>query len=66
MTIFFLSNDGEKMIHGAIGSTLTTSFDEASVFNKQEYPRFSPTMIRCAWATYFWVSGGRYQQWFLC
>lgn len=48
MTIFFLSNDGEKMIHGAIGSTLTTSFDEASVFNKQEYPRFSPTMIRCA------------------
>ena len=48
MTIFFLSNDGEKMIHGAIGSTLTTSFDEASVFNKQEYARFSPTMIRCA------------------
>ena len=48
----FVPNDGEKMTHGAIGSTLTASFDKAGVFNKQEYPRVSPTRIRCACATF--------------
>ena len=47
----FVPNDGEKKTHGAIGSTLTESFDKAGVFNKQKYPTVSPTKIRCACAT---------------
>ena len=43
----FVQNDGEKMTHGAIGSVLTASFDKACGFNKQEYPRVSPTKITC-------------------
>ena len=48
----FVQNDGEKMTHGAIGSVLTASFDKACVFNKQEYPRVSPTKVTCICATF--------------
>ena len=47
-----MPNDAEKMTHGAIGSAMTASFERADVFNKSEYPRVSPTRIRCACATF--------------
>ena len=48
----FVSADAECMSHGAIGSSLLSTFKQANVFTKLEYKRVCPTRIRCSCATF--------------
>ena len=48
----FVSSSSPKLSHPTIGSALTSSFKQASVFKKSEYQRVCPTRIRIACATF--------------
>ena len=48
----FVTSDSDEMSHGAIGSALTSSFNNGNVFRNDEYTRVCPTRICCTCATF--------------